>query len=124
MLAQPTNAQGKEKGALKDMVVTYQSELKTWIDQFRSDNGLPKKAVTLAISEQKLVAQYEPKGGIPNIDKLLQLGKEMAIASGAGAVVAGGVAMLIGRTLLGGVAARVGIAGAFGAIGLGMLGPP
>ena len=35
----------------------------------------------------------------------------------------GGMAMLIGRTLLGGIAARVGLAGAFGAIGLGILGP-
>ena len=31
--------------------------------------------------------------------------------------------MLIGRTLLGGALARVGVAGAFGAIGLGVLGP-
>ena len=45
------------------------------------------------------------------------------MASGAGAVVAGGVAMLIGRTLLGGALARIGVAGAFGAVGLGLLGP-
>ena len=60
---------------------------------------------------------------MPNIGKMRQAGKELAIASGTGAMVAGGMAMLIGRTLLGGALARVGVAGAFGAIGLGILGP-
>ena len=102
---------------------TYQSELKDWLDQFNSGIGFPKKAVTLTILEKKLIAQYEPESGLPEIAKLRQTGKEMAIASGTGAVIAGGVAMLIGRTLLGGLAGRVGIAGAFGAIGLAPLVP-
>lgn len=101
----------------------YQSELRNCLNCFRSESGYPKKAVTLTLTDQKLIVQYEPKGELPSIDKLRQSGKEIAIASGTGAVVMGGVAMLIGRTLLGGVAARVGVAGAFGAIGLGVLGP-
>ena len=101
----------------------YQSELRARLNEFHTQTGFPKKAVTLTITEQKLIVQYEPKGGIPDINKLLQIGKEMAITSGASGIIAGGVAMLIGRTLLGGVAARVGIAGAFGAIGLGVLAP-
>ena len=102
---------------------TYQNELKSWLAAFHSDAGLPKKAVTLTLPEQKLIVQYEIKGEMPNISKMRQAGKELAIASGTGAVVAGGMAMLIGRTLLGGMLARVGVAGAFGAIGLGVLGP-
>ena len=102
---------------------TYQGELKDWLVQFHSANGMPKKAVTLTLPEQRLIVQYETKDELPNIAKLRQMGKETAIASGAGAVVAGGVAMIIGRSLLGGIAARFGIAGAFGAIGLGALGP-
>jgi hypothetical protein len=102
---------------------TYQNELKSWLASFHSDAGLPKKAVTLTISEQKLIIQYEIRGEMPNIGKMRQAGKELAIASGTGAMVAGGMAMLIGRTLLGGALARVGVAGAFGAIGLGILGP-
>ena len=103
--------------------VTYQTELRDWMSNFHSDSGYPKKAVTLTLAEQKLIVQYEPKGEMPSIDRLRQTGKEIAIASGTGAVVMGGMAMLIGRTLLGGIAARVGLAGAFGAIGLGILGP-
>ena len=102
---------------------TYQSELKNWLAAFTADAGLPKKAVTLTIPEQKLIVQYETKGDLPNINKMRQVGKELAIASGTGAVVASGMAMLIGRTLLGGALARVGVAGAFGAVGLGLLGP-
>ena len=102
---------------------TYQNELKNWLAGFHSDAGLPKKAVTLTLSEQKLIVQYETKGEMPNVSEMRQAGKELAIASGTGAVVAGGMAMLIGRTLLGGALARVGVAGAFGAIGLSVLGP-
>lgn len=105
------------------MARTYQSELKSWLAAFHSDAGLPKKAVTLTIPEQKWIVQCEIKGELPNINKMRQAGKELAIASGTGAVVAGGMAMLIGRTLLGGALARVGVAGAFGAVGLGLLGP-
>ena len=102
---------------------TYQSELRSHLAGFHSDAGYPKKAVTLTIADQKLIVQYETKGEMPNVSKLRQAGKELAFASGTGAVVAGGVAMLIGRTLLGGALARIGISGAFGAIGLGVLGP-
>ena len=102
---------------------TYQSELKDWLAQFHSENGLPEKAVTFTIPEQSLIIQYEPTGGTPNVARMRQTGQEMVMASGAGAVVAGGMAMLIGRTLLGNVAGRVGIAGAFGAIGLAPLLP-
>ncbi len=102
---------------------TYQSELKDWLARFHSENGLPEKAVTFTIPEQSLIIQYEPTGGIPNVARMRQTGKEMGMASGAGAMVAGGMAMLIGRTLLGNVAGRVGIAGAFGAIGLAPLLP-
>jgi hypothetical protein len=103
--------------------ITYQTELRDHLMEFRSESGYPKKAVTLTLRGHKLIAQYEPKGELPSIDRLRQTGKEMAVASGTGALVMGGVAMLIGRTLLGSVAARVGIAGAFGAIGLPVLGP-
>ena len=102
---------------------TYQSELKDWLTRFHSENGLPEKAVTFTIPEQSLIVQYEPTGGTPNVARMRQTGQEMVMASGAGAVVAGGMAMLIGRTLLGNVAGRVGIAGAFGAIGLAPLLP-
>ena len=102
---------------------TYQTQLRDWLSEFRNDNGYPKKAVSLTIAERKLIVQYEPTGELPNVDKMRQLGMEMAIASGTGAVVMGGMAMLIGRTLLGGMAARVGVAGAFGAVGLGILAP-
>ena len=107
---------------MSDMVA-YQSELRDWLSEFRCESGYPKKAVTLTLADQKLVAQYEPKGELPSVERMRQTGKEMAFASGTGAVVMGGMAMLIGRTLLGGVAARVGVAGAFGAVGLGILGP-
>ncbi|MDE2780335.1 MAG: hypothetical protein OXI91_11760 [Chloroflexota bacterium] len=103
--------------------ITYQSELRDYLNGFSSESGYPKRAVTLTLIDQKLIVQYEPRGELPSVDKLRQTGKEIAIASGTGAVVMGGVAMLVGRTLLGGVAARVGVAGAFGAIGLGVLGP-
>ena len=102
---------------------TYQSELKDWLTRFHSENGLPEKAVTFTIPERSLIVQYEPTGGTPNVARMRQTGQEMVMASGAGAVVAGGMAMLIGRTLLGNVAGRVGIAGAFGAIGLAPLLP-
>ncbi len=102
---------------------TYQNELKRWCGDFQSTAGLPKKAVTLTLPEQRLIVQYETKGELPNVEKLRKSGRELAVASGAGAVVAGGVAMLIGRTLLGGALARIGVAGAFGAVGLGLLGP-
>ena len=102
---------------------TYQNELKDWLAGFNSVIGMPKKAVTLTLPEQKLIVQYETEGELPNIRELCQAGKELAIASGTGAVVAGGMAMLIGRTLLGGALARVGVAGAFGAVGLGLLAP-
>ena len=102
---------------------TYQSELRDHLARFHSDAGYPKKAVTLTIADQKLIVQYETKGEMPNVSKMRQAGKELAIASGTGAIVAGGMAMLIGRTLLGGALARIGVAGAFGAIGLGVLGP-
>ena len=97
---------------------SYQGELRDYLAAFHSESGLPKKALTLVLPQQNLVVQYEPKEGIPDVSKLRQSGKELAIASGTGAVVAGGAAMLIGRTLLGGTLARVGVAGAFGAIGL------
>lgn len=102
---------------------TYQQELKNWLDDFRSDAGLPKKAVTLSIVAQKLIVQYEPKDSLPNVEKMRQSGKQLAVVTGTGAVIAGGAAMLVGRTLLGGALARIGIAGAFGAVGLGLLGP-
>lgn len=102
---------------------TYQSELKDWVAQFRSNSGYPKKAVTIVLREKKLIAQYETKEGIPNINKMRKTAAEVAIVGGVGAAVVGGAAMIIGRTLLGGVLGRIGIAGAFGAIGLGVLGP-
>lgn len=104
-------------------MTTYQTELRDWLSQFHSSTGRPKKSVTLTLYEQRLIVQYEPGGELPNVEKMRQLGKEMAIAAGTGAIVMGGVAMLIGRTLLSGIAARVGIAGALGAVGLGALGP-
>ena len=70
---------------------TYQNELKSWLASFHSDAGLPKKAVTLTIPEQKLIIQYEIRGEMPNIGKMRQAGKELAIASGTGAMVAGGI---------------------------------
>ena len=102
---------------------TYQNELKSSLANFQSTAGLPKKAVTLTLPELKLIVQYETIGELPKVEKLRKAGKELAVASGTGAVIAGGVAMLIGRTLLGGALARIGIAGAFGAVGLGLLGP-
>jgi hypothetical protein len=105
------------------MESNYQSELKEYLAGFHSEYGLPKKAVTLTLLEKKLIVQYETKEGIPEIAKLRQMGKELTVASGTGAVVAGGAFMLIGRTLLGGALARVGVAGAFGAIGLAPLLP-
>ena len=102
---------------------SYQGELRNWLEQFQNNVGYPKKAVTLTLAEQRLIVQYETKGEMPSVAKMRQLGKEIGIVSGTGAVVMGGMAMLIGRTLLGGIAARVGVAGAFGAIGLPILGP-
>lgn len=102
---------------------TYQTELKNRLESFHSDAGFPTKSITLTLVEQKLIVQYEPKGELPNVEKLRRAGKELAVASGTGAAIAGGMAMLIGRTLLGGALARVGVAGAFGAVGLSLLGP-
>ncbi len=102
---------------------TFQSELQDYLNQFQSEHGYPNKPVTLAIQEQQLIAQYETKEGIPNIERLRKTVKELAITGGTGAAVAAGAALIIGRTFLGGVLGRVGIAGAFGAIGIGALGP-
>ena len=102
---------------------TFQSELQDCLDRFQSDHGYPNKPVTLAIREQQLIAQYETKGGIPNIERLRKTVKELAITGGAGAAVAASAALILGRTFLGGALGRVGIAGAFGAIGMGALGP-
>ncbi len=98
-------------------------EMKGWLDQFHPDNGYPKKAVSLVIPKEKLIVQYEPEGGMPNIGEMRRRVAEMAFVSGTGMVIAGGVAMIIGRTLLGGVAGRIGVAGAFGAVGLAPLLP-
>ena len=104
------------------MTTTFQSELQDWLNAFRSHEGLPKKSVTLTLVEQNLIVQYEPKAQMPAIARMRKAGTELAMASGVGAVVGGGVAMLVGRTLLGGMLARAGVAGAFGAVGLSMLG--
>ena len=97
---------------------SYQRELRDYLADFHSEHGLPKKAVTLKIPEQKLIAQYETKEGLPNVEAMRRAAKEVGIATGTGAAVAGGVALIIGRTFLGGALGRLGIAGAFGAIGL------
>ena len=103
--------------------MAFQNELQDWLGKFHSDSGLPKKSITLTLVAQKLVVQYEPKAQMPNIEKMRKAGAGLALSSGTGAVVGGGVAMLVGRTLLGGALARIGVAGAFGGIGLGVLGP-
>ena len=54
---------------------TYQNELKSWLAGFHSDAGLPKKAVTPTLPQQKLIVQYETKGETPNISKCARPGK-------------------------------------------------
>ena len=101
----------------------YESDLRNWLTQFRSEHGYPKQPVSVIDREKGLVAQYETQAGTPGAQSMSRLAAETGLAAATGATAAAGMVMVIGKTLLGGAAARVGVAGAFGAIGVSPLGP-
>ena len=103
----------------------FYNELRVYLEQFRHSGDLPNAPVTITgIPRDGLTVQYQhpSKGPVDPVEMAGEAAKVIGVA-GVGTVGGAAVGAVIGKIVLGGTLARVGVASAGAAIGIPILAP-
>ena len=105
----------------------FYSELKAHLEEFRHSGGLPQVKVPVTITgipQHGLTMKYQhPSAGSADPAEIASEAAKVIGAAGVGAVGGAAVGAVIGKIVLGGTLARVGVASAGATIGIPLLAP-
>ena len=113
---------GKEPMADTDR---FYHELRSWLESFRQQEDLPKVPVSMTgIPREGLTVKYQQPSAGP-VDPPDLASETAKVIGAAGIGTAGGavIGAIIGKAVLGGTLARIGVASAGAAIGIPVLAP-
>ena len=103
----------------------FYHELKTCLESFRQQEALPKVPVTMTgIPREGLTVKYQhPSAGPADPADMVSEAAKVIGAAGIGTVGGAAIGAVIGKVVLGGTLARIGVASAGAAIGVPILAP-